>query len=144
VKLSKMVALLTLLAFLVVFAEGAYILRWITVLIFGIVLSVILFGWELGLPPIELGASQSKSKRRDEVKTLAALVNKAKSGKTARKIIADMVAEIYATVSDDYGKTYQELRSEPNMPMRLIMGDGDFLDNLERAIEIVEADLNED
>ncbi|WP_457752475.1 hypothetical protein [Thermococcus sp.] len=143
-KLSRLVALLTLLAFLVVFGEGAYVLRWITVLIFGIALSIILFGWELGLPPIELGTSQSRNMKRDEVKTLTSLIGKAKSGKTARKIIADMIVDIYATVSDDYGATYQKLRSEPNKPMRLVMGDGNFLDNLERAIELVEADINED
>lgn len=143
-RLSKLVALLTLFAFLLVFAEGAYVLRWITVLIFGVILSVILFGWELGLPPIELGLSSPNRERRDEVKALSALIEKAKSGKAARKIIAEMVADIYATASEDYGKTYQRLRSEPNEPMRLIMGDGDFLENLERAIELVEADLNED
>ncbi len=143
-RLSRLVALLTLFAFLLVFAEGAYVLRWITVLIFGVILSVILFGWELGLPPIELGLSSSSRERRDEVKALSALIEKAKGGKAARKIIAEVVADIYATASEDYGKTYQRLRSEPNEPMRLIMGDGDFLENLERAIELVEADLNED
>ena len=142
-RLSRLVALLTFFAFLLIFAEGAYVLRWITVLIFGVILSIILFGWELGLPPIELGISSSNEEKRDEVKTLSALIGKAKGGKIARKIIADMVAEIYAMDSEDYGRTYQRLRSEPNEPMRLIMGDGNFLENLERAIEIVEADLNE-
>ena len=143
-RLSRVVALLTVLAFLVVFAEGAYVLRWITVLIFGIALSIILFGWELGLPPLDFGSSSTENEKRDEVKTLSALIGKAKSGKVARKIIADMVADIYATASENYGKTYQRLRAEPNRPMRMIMGNGDFLENLERAIELVEADLNED
>ncbi len=142
--LSRLVAFLTLLALLVVFAEGTYLLRWMTVLLFGLILAIILFGWELGLPQIGLEGGSSVTKRRDEVESLAKLIDRAKKGRVARGIIADMVVEIYSLTSENHGEVYRRLRSEPNEPLKLIMSDGDFLENLESALDAVEADLNED
>ncbi len=131
-----------LLVALAVF-PAPYMARWLAVLAIGILLGVLIFNWEVaGIIP-SLGRSQGVKPKTDIERTVT-LIKKAKSGKVARSLVAEQIAGIYATLSDDYSSTFHTLMNEPNEALRVLRSEGDFLDNLERALKIVEADLNED
>jgi len=121
---------------------GSYVVRWLAVLFLGALLGAFLFG-------LEMRVSRPRLKRREgverktEVDRVTALIRRAKTGKVARSLIEESIVHIYATLSDDYNSTYRSLLSEPNEALKALRSEGDFLDNLEKALEIVEADLNE-
>lgn len=121
---------------------GSYVVRWLAVLFLGALLGAFLFG-------LEMRVSRPRLKRREgverktEVDRVTALIRRAKTGKVARSLIEESIVHIYATLSDDYNSTYRSLLSEPNEALKVLRSEGDFLDNLEKALEIVEADLNE-
>ncbi|HDZ36215.1 MAG TPA: hypothetical protein ENH81_04810 [Thermococcus sp.] len=121
---------------------GSYVVRWLAVLFLGAFLGAFLFG-------LEMRVSRPRLKRREgverktEVDRVTALIRRAKTGKVARSLIEESIVHIYATLSDDYNSTYRSLLSEPNEALKALRSEGDFLDNLEKALEIVEADLNE-
>ena len=139
---SLLVAILTVLTVALMFLEGAYVFHWITVLVFGLILSIILFGWEIGLPPIELELGGGEGRKRDEVKSLATIIKRAEKSPTARAIVRERLIEIYSTASDDYSETYSRLRSNPTKALRILDGP-DFERGLEEALKILEAGLNE-
>ena len=135
-------AVVALLVALAVF-PAPYMARWLAVLAIGILLGVLIFNWEVaGIIP-SLGRSQGVKPKTDIERTVT-LIKKAKSGKVARSLVAEQIAGIYATLSDDYSSTFHTLMNEPNEALRVLRSEGDFLDNLERALKMVEADLNED
>jgi len=47
------------------------------------------------------------------------------------------------TLSDDQAKTYRGLHEKPNKALLLLEKEGDFLENLEKALKVVEVDINE-
>jgi len=143
-RISHLVVLLTAFTLVLLYTDGTYFLRWLTVFLFGVALAVLLFGHELGLPPVEFSLGKDEGSKRGEVEVLSRLVKRCKSGKAARSILEERIIEIYALASEDYRGTQSALRSSPNDALRALRAEGDFLDNLERALDIVEEDLNED
>ncbi|ASJ01557.1 hypothetical protein [Thermococcus gorgonarius] len=141
---AKLVPILTAATLGVLIIEGKYFLRWLTVITFGITLAIILFGAELGLPAVEIRKKENRPNRRDEVKALSRIIRQARKGKTAREIIVERIIEIYASASEDYSSTYSRLRSSPNEAIKKLRMEGDFVKNLEEALKIVEAEINED
>ena len=138
----------SLLAVSVVFLALAvfpapYAVRWLSVLAMGLLLAVSLFGFEVDVGRPEF-PGKPPSERRTDVDRTVALIGKAKKGKLARSLLEERIAGIYATLSDDYNLTFHSLMSEPNEAMRALRSGGDILDGLERALKIVEEDLNED
>ncbi len=118
---------------LMAFLAGSYLIRWLGVMIAGVILIVVLFGLELQseyVPRRKRNLISGKS----ELERLTSVVKRAKKGKIAREIIAEEIQEIYALLSDE----------NPNEALELIYSEGDFYENLKKALEIVEADLNED
>jgi uncharacterized protein (DUF58 family) len=142
-KLHKAVVIMGSILLLVSVMAGSYMVRWLAVLFLGAFLAFFLFGVEIkvSLPVPELRA---KVEKKTDVDRTVTLIQKAKTGKVARSLIEEKILDIYATLSDDYNSTFRSLRSEPNEAIRVLNSEGDFLDNLEKALEIVEADLNED
>ncbi len=137
--IAVIVALLVALAIF----PAPYVARWLAVLSIGILFGVILFNMDVvGVIP-RLGRSAQTEVKTDIERTVT-LIKKAKTGKVARSLVAEQIAGIYATLSDDYGSTFQSLMNEPNGALKALLSEGDFLDNLERALKIVEDDLNED
>jgi len=118
---------------LMAFLAGSYLIRWLGVMIAGVILIVVLFGLELQseyVPRRKRNLISGKS----ELERLTSVVKRAKKGKIAREIIAEEIREIYALLSDE----------NPNEALELIYSEGDFYENLKKTLEIVEADLNED
>ncbi len=141
---SRLVIVLSVTTAGIMFLEGKYFLHWLTVLAFGLTLAIILFGMELGLPAVGLFREENHGERRDEVKALARIIKRAKKGKTARSIIEDRIRETYASASDDYNETFSSLSSSPNKAIMTLRREGDFMENLEEALRIMEEDINED
>jgi hypothetical protein len=141
---SRLVIILTVITAGIMFLEGKYFLHWLTVLAFGVTLAIILFGMELGLPAVGLFREENRGEKRDEVKALARIIKRAEKGKTARSIIEERIMEIYASASDNYNKTFSSLRSSPNEAIMTLRRGGDFMENLEEALRIMEEDMNED
>ncbi len=135
-------AVVALLVALAVF-PAPYMARWLAVLAIGILLGVLIFNLDVAEIMPSLGRSQGVKPKMDIERTVT-LIKKAKSGKVARSLVAEQIAGIYATLSDDYSSTFHALMNEPNEALKILRSEGDFLDNLERALKIVEADLNED
>ncbi len=141
-RLHKAVIVAGTVLLLVATVAGSYFLRWLSVLFLGVFLAFFLFGIEIQVarPRLKRGV---KVERKTDVERTVGLIRKARSGKVARSLVEEKIAEIYATLSDDYNSTYHSLLSEPNEALKALRSEGDFLDNLERALKIVEADLNE-
>nr|WP_206205277.1 hypothetical protein [Thermococcus sp. GR6] len=127
---------------LIAVTAGSYMVRWLSVLFLSVLLAFFLFGVELQVARPEFKRVK-KVERKTDVERTVALIEKAKSGKVARALIEEKIIEIYATLSEDYNQTYLHLNSDPNEALRVLRSEGDFLDNLEKALTIVEADLNE-
>jgi hypothetical protein len=140
---SKHIAITTLITLLLMFAFGEYLVRWLLVLLFATVITILLFVVELTFPAPRPRNGESPIRERREVSALAKLIKKAKNSKTARSLIEERIIEIYSEISEDYKKTYSQLHSDPNDAIKTLRREGDFIDNLEEALKIVEADLNE-
>lgn len=141
---SRFVLVITGLTLLLMMVFGEYVFRWGIVVLFAVLLTLILFGWELEIPSPKLKGDTSTIRERREVKALSKLIQKAEKGKTARSLIEERIIEIYSEASEDYRETYSKLRSHPNEAIKTLRREGDFIKNLEEALKIVEADLNED
>ena len=142
-KLHKAVVVVGSILLLASIMAGSYLVRWLAVLFLGAFLACFLFGVEIKVS-IPVPERRAKVERKTDVDRTVALIRKAKTGKVARSLIGEQIIDIYATLSDDYNSTFRSLRSEPNEALRVLNSGGDFLDNLEKALEMVEADLNED
>ena len=141
-RLSKAVLAVSMVLLLVAVFPGPYLIRWLAVLFLGLFLALFLFGFDIRVAVPGFGRSENVERKTD-VDRAVALIEKAKKGKVARSLVEERIIEIYATLSDDYNSTYSSLLSEPNEALKVLRSEGDFLDNLERALKIVEADLNE-
>ncbi|NJD98724.1 hypothetical protein E3E26_02785 [Thermococcus sp. LS1] len=141
-RLNKYLLLLAAVPALVAATAGSYMVRWLSVLFLGVLLALFLFGVELQVARPEFKRAK-KVERKTDIERTVALIEKAKSGKVARTLIEEKIIEIYATLSEDYNQTYLNLNSDSNEALRILRSEGDFLDNLEKALAIVEADLNE-
>ncbi|WP_297090388.1 hypothetical protein [Thermococcus sp.] len=122
---------------------GSYMVRWLAVLILGSFLAFILFNFEIRVP-LPKRKRQLRVKRKTDIERMVTLIERAKKGKVARSLLEEKIAGIYAMLSDDYDKAFHSLTSEPNEAIKALRSEGDFLDNLERALKIVEEDLYED
>ncbi len=144
---ARFEVLLVLFLVLVAVLSGSYAIRWVSVVTLGIVLAVFLFsGGRLPVIYRELLAREEPERGQRPLSNFertVRLVEKAKSGRTARKLVADRIAEMYAMVSDNYNQTFRRLQSKPNRAIQVLYGKGDFLDNLEKSLEIVEEDIDE-
>ncbi|MDK2914942.1 MAG: hypothetical protein PWQ79_1857 [Thermococcaceae archaeon] len=138
---KSLVVILAIPALLAIFGSS-YVLRWISVLLLGIILGLFLFGVELEVSPQFFKRGQKKV-RASDFERMKLLIAKAKKGEVARKLVEEKIIEIYATLSENYSGEYRKLKSEPNEALRLLRSGGDFLENLEKAIKAVEADLDE-
>jgi hypothetical protein len=132
---------------LIAILSGSYAVRWFSVVALGAVLALFLFSGG-NLPVLYRGLlAREKPERSQKLlsdfERTVRLVQKAKGGRTARKLVADRIAEMYAMASDDYNQTFRRIQSEPNRAIRVLYGEGDFLDNLEKSLEIVEGDIDE-
>jgi len=141
-RLHKLVVVVSAALFVVSVVMGSYVVRWLAVLFLGVFLGAFLFGLEMRVARPRL-KRRTSVKRKTDVDRAVTLISRAKTGKVARSLIEESIIHIYATLSDDYNSTYRSLLSEPNKALKALRSEGDFLDNLEKALEIVEADLNE-
>ncbi|AEK73283.1 hypothetical protein GQS_06925 [Thermococcus sp. 4557] len=121
---------------------GSYLVRWLAVLFLGAVMAFFLFGVEMNVARRRRDREQRVERKTDVDRTVS-LLRKARTGRVARSLVEEKIVEIYATLSDDYNSTYHSLITNPNDAIRTLCSEGDFLDNLEKALKIVEADLDE-
>ncbi|WP_148883163.1 hypothetical protein [Thermococcus aciditolerans] len=121
---------------------GSYLVRWLAVLFLGAVMAFFLFGVEMNVARRRRDREQRVERKTDVDRTVS-LLRKARTGRVARSLVEEKIAEIYATLSDDYNSIYHSLLTDPNDAIRTLRSEGDFLDNLEKALKIVEADLDE-
>ncbi|WP_456453052.1 hypothetical protein [Thermococcus sp.] len=127
---------------LIAIFAGSYILRWMAVVLAALILSVALFGFEIKLRYLPRTRFIPRE-RKSEFERTVMLISRARSGAVARALIEEKIIDSYAVLADDYNREVSGLKSEPNAALRALHSDGDFLDNLEKALEILEADLNE-
>ncbi|NJE05535.1 hypothetical protein E3E36_05135 [Thermococcus sp. M36] len=127
---------------LIAIIAGSYLVRWLAVLVLGSLLAFLLFGLEIRVP-LPKRERELKVERKTDIERMVTLIERAKKGKVARSILEEKIAEIYATLSEDYNRTFHSLTSEPNKALKALRSEGDFLDNLEKALKIVEEDLYE-
>ncbi|AEH23979.1 hypothetical protein [Pyrococcus yayanosii] len=129
---------LVAILFLGAFLFGSYPLRWICVLLTGIMLFVMLLGSYEGKA---VRVPAGRVRRRDDFKRLTDIVRRARpsKGTVARKLIEDRIAEIYANL----GRSHEDIRENPPEALRVLRSYDDFLAGLEKALELVGADLNE-
>ncbi|WP_297476682.1 hypothetical protein [Thermococcus sp.] len=142
-RVSKSLLAVSVVFLVLAVFPAPYAVRWLSVLAMGLLLAVSLFGFEVDISRPEFRRKPPSEKKTDVDRTVT-LIRKAKKGKLARSLLEERIAGVYATLSDDYNSTFRSLMSEPNEAMRALRSSGDVLDGLEKALKIVEADLNED
>jgi len=142
-KFNKYAMIVISIPLVIAIVAGSYFVRWFSVLVLGALLTFLLFWVEIKVvSPRKKGRRQEK--RKTDVERTANLIKRARKGAVARALLEEKIVEIYALLSEDYNLTHRTLVSEPNEALRVLRSGGDFLDNLEKALKIVEADLNED
>ncbi|USH00358.1 hypothetical protein K1720_02500 [Thermococcus argininiproducens] len=122
---------------LIAFFAGSYLVRWIAVLIAGVILLAFILE-ETELPYIPR-RRESKREKRTDVERLADIIKMAKKGTVARQIISDTVLEIYEVLEENREKAVERTREVFGSSYQ----GGNFLENLENALKIVEEDVNE-
>lgn len=141
-RVSRAFIALTTIPAIAGIALGAYALRWLSVLLLSFITIAYLFGHELKIHyAVRLGRDEVK--RKSEFERTLNMVKKAQKGAVSRSLIEENIIEIYMTLSDNPAEVYQRLHAEPNEALLELRKGGDFLDNLERALEIVEGEINE-
>ncbi|HII67032.1 MAG TPA: hypothetical protein HA302_03250 [Thermococcaceae archaeon] len=121
---------------LIAFLAGSYIVRWIAVLIAGVILlAFVLEETELPYLPRRRGSMREK---KTDVERLTDVIKMAKKGTVARQIISDAILEIYEVLEDNREKAKARTRE-----IFSSLPEGSFLDTLENALKMVEADVNE-
>ncbi|EEB73446.1 hypothetical protein [Thermococcus sp. AM4] len=121
---------------------GAYVLRWLSVLLLSIITLAYLFGEELRIAYPSISRKEIVE-RKDEIERIAKIIEKAKKSPVSRSILEEQIIEIYMTLSDNQAETYRRLHEKPNEALLLIRKEGDFLENLEKALKVVEVDIDE-
>ncbi len=121
---------------------GAYVLRWLSVLLLSVITLAYLFGEELRIAYPSMHRKEVVE-RRDEVERVTKIIEKAKESPVSRSILEEQIIEIYMTLSDNQAETYRKLHEEPNEAILLIRKEGNFLENLEKALNVVEVDIDE-
>ncbi|AIF68536.1 hypothetical protein PAP_00445 [Palaeococcus pacificus DY20341] len=117
---------------------GSYPLRWLSVLIASLILLTAF------LVEAEVYYGERKKKKefvqigKSEFQRLTDLVKLAKKGKTAQNLIENKIVEIYALAEE---KSLQDIRKSPNRALEVLRSEGDFLQNLEKALDFIEEDL---
>lgn len=133
----NLVFILVLPFVLIAFFAGSYLVRWIAVLIAGVILLAFILE-ETELPYIPR-RRENKRQKRSDVERLADVIKMAKKGRVARQIISDTVLEIYEVLEENREKAVERTREVFSSSYH----GGNFLENLENALKIVEADVNE-
>ncbi|MCD6140705.1 MAG: hypothetical protein J7J05_07275 [Thermococcus sp.] len=121
---------------LIAFLAGSYLVRWIAVLIAGVILLAFVLE-ETELPYLPRRRGNVKEKKTD-VERLTDVIKMARKGAVARQIISDAILEIYEVLEDNREKAKARTRE-----IFSSLPEGSFLDNLENALKMVEADVNE-
>ncbi len=121
---------------------GAYVLRWLSVLLLSVITLAYLFGEELRIAYPSMHRKEVVE-RKDEVERVTKIIEKAKESPVSRSILEEQIIEIYMTLSDNQAETYRKLHEEPNEAILLIRKEGNFLENLEKALNVVEVDIDE-
>ena len=141
-KFNRHALVIAMIPLVVAIIAGSYLVRWLAVLALGGVLAFLLFGFEIRVP-LPKRERLMRAERKTDVERVTTLIERAKKGKVARSLIEEKIVGIYATISEDYNRTFHSLISEPNDALKVLHSEGDFLDNLEKALKIVEEDLYE-
>ncbi|WP_297510210.1 hypothetical protein [Thermococcus sp.] len=118
---------------------GEYYLRWLSVLALAFLLGVLLMGVDLRLSGGRVVEEEPPGKRPDFERALK-IVKRARKG-GARNLVEDELLEAYHTLT---GKSFHELRVNPPPALRAFYSSKNPYEGLKRALEILEADLNED
>ncbi len=121
---------------LIAFLAGSYLVRWIAVLIAGVILLAFVLE-ETELPYLPRRRGNVKEKKTD-VERLTDVIKMARKGTVARQIISDAILEIYEVLEDNREKAKARTRE-----IFSSLPEGSFLDNLENVLKMVEADVNE-
>jgi len=121
---------------LIAFLAGSYLVRWIAVLIAGVILLAFVLE-ETELPYLPRRRGNVKEKKTD-VERLTDVIKMARKGTVARQIISDAILEIYEVLEGNREKAKARTRE-----IFSSLPEGSFLDNLENALKMVEADVNE-
>lgn len=121
---------------LVAVFAGSYLVRWIAVLIAGTILLAFILE-EAELPYIPRRREQ-KRRRKEDFERLADVIKMAKKGSVAKQIVLDSLLEIYEIVEEDREKAKTKVKG-----LKITGSGNKFLEDLEKVLEIVEADVNE-
>ncbi|EHR77530.1 hypothetical protein OCC_10514 [Thermococcus litoralis DSM 5473] len=127
--------ILTAPFFLVAIFAGSYLVRWIAVLVAGTMLLAFMLE-EAELPYIPRRREQKR--RKEDFERLADVIKMAKKGSVAKQIVLDSLLEIYEIIEEDREKAKTKVRE-----LKITGSGNKFLEDLEKVLEIVEADVNE-
>ncbi|WP_297500857.1 hypothetical protein [Thermococcus sp.] len=118
---------------------GEYYVRWLSVLALALFLGILLIGVDVKLSGRSVFEEKAARKRPDFERALR-IVRRAKRG-GARSLVEEELLEVCHTLT---GKNFHELRANPPPALQAFYSSRNPYEGLKRALEILEADLNED
>ncbi|ASJ17364.1 hypothetical protein A3L04_09920 [Thermococcus chitonophagus] len=130
----KVKYIIPLIPAMVAFTYGSYLVRWI----FAIITAAILFVYSL--EDVEIPAKfrfKPEVNMDDEIRRLSNIVKRTERSNTARRIVVDHILEAYHNM----GYEYSDLRKNPPEALRLLKDESNFLERLERSLEILEEEV---
>ncbi|AAL80640.1 hypothetical protein PFDSM3638_02575 [Pyrococcus furiosus DSM 3638] len=120
------------------FLIPSYVIRWLL----AIFVTALLFiksveGWE---PKRKTSIfSNFLELRRDEVKRLAKIISRGEKSGVSRRIVKEHLLEAYNIL----GYEYSELNSSPPSGIKVLEEEGNFLERLNEALDLLEGEINE-
>ncbi len=132
---AAVVALLIILAVI----PGEYYVRWIAVVSLAIFLGALLVGSDVRLSYVSRHY-EYVPQRRPEFERALTMVKRARKG-GAKNLIEGELLEVHYLMT---GRSYQDLRSNPPPALKAFYSSRNPYEGLEKALKILEGELNED
>ncbi|AFK22300.1 hypothetical protein [Pyrococcus sp. ST04] len=112
---------------------GSYVVRWLFTILTAFVLFVYsIEGWE---PKIRIRMKREFGD--NEVQRLSKIILRSKFSDVSKEIIKDHILEAYHML----GYEYRVLRENPPEGVRLLVSEGDFVENLKKSLDKLEEEI---
>ncbi len=135
------VVVVAVLVVIIVLSPNFWI-KWILVVALGVTLLIMLF-WNAELYGRRASSEGEIPQTRDEFEVVARMIRNARRYGTSRKLLEDYFIEAYSFMTEeDPDVLYRKLRDNPNRAIALLRSGGDFVENLKKALGVLEDDVN--
>ncbi|MCD6558925.1 hypothetical protein DRN43_02090 [Thermococci archaeon] len=118
---------------------SSYIVRWASLLVAGVILLAI-FIWEVPIRYRTPKRIRKEENGKTEFERIVSMIKLAEKGGVARSLVEDRIIGIYEILED---KGFDEIKKSPNRALRILRQSDNFLEGLEKALDVLEREMEE-